>query len=91
MAARVSVTVKPRSRNAGVRLEAGEVVIAVREPAIDGRATEACRAALARAAAVPLRSVTLQSGVRSRHKIFRVEGIDEVELFHRLCESSGGQ
>jgi uncharacterized protein len=47
-------------------------VIAVTAPAVDGRATEAARRALAEALDVPLRWLALQSGASSRDKLFSV-------------------
>lgn len=84
MVAKIAVKVKPRARAAGLRVDGDAVEIAVREPALEGRATEACRRMLAEALRVPLRDVRLQSGARSRHKIFFVDGIDEMEMRRRL-------
>jgi uncharacterized protein len=73
----VSVRVKPgasRTRVGGVHAGAKgpALVIAVTAPAVDGRATEAARRALAEALDVPLRWLALQSGASSRDKLFSV-------------------
>ena len=49
------------------------VVVAVRAPAVDGRATEAARRALAEALGLPARTVSLHRGATSRDKLFAVE------------------
>ncbi|WP_326556777.1 DUF167 domain-containing protein [Micromonospora sp. NBC_01796] len=54
------------------------LVIAVNPPAVDGRATEAARLALARALQVRPAAVLLRSGAASRDKLFLVEGPAEV-------------
>lgn len=74
----VAVRVKPgasRTRVGG-RYEgpAGPaLVIAVSAPAVDGRATEAARRALAEALGVRPARVRLRSGATSRDKLFTVE------------------
>jgi uncharacterized protein YggU (UPF0235/DUF167 family) len=70
----VTVLVKPGSRK-GPLVESGPdgiLVIRVREPAIDGRATKAAGEALAKHLGVPRNRVTLTAGATSRHKRFRV-------------------
>ncbi len=70
----VQVRVKPGSR-AGDRVVEGEdgvLTLWVRERAVDGRATEAAAALLARHLGVPRRDVELVSGATSRLKRFRV-------------------
>jgi uncharacterized protein (TIGR00251 family) len=49
------------------------LVVAVHAPAVDGRATEAARRALAEAFGVRPARVTLRSGATSRDKLFAVE------------------
>jgi uncharacterized protein len=50
------------------------LVVAVHEPAVDGRATDAVRRALARALRVRARDVSLRAGAASRDKLFTVAG-----------------
>ena len=50
------------------------LVIAVNPPAVDGRATEAARLALAGALGVRPTAVALRSGAASRDKLFLVDG-----------------
>jgi len=49
------------------------LVVAVHAPAVDGRATEAARRALADALGVRPATVSLRSGAASRDKLFLVE------------------
>jgi uncharacterized protein len=76
--ATILVRVKPgSSRDAvGGRYDGASgpaLVIAVSAPAVDGRATEAARRALASALRVRRASVVLHSGATSRDKRFTVE------------------
>lgn len=70
----VTVLVKPGSRKGPLVEEAadGMLVVYVREPAIEGRATAAARDVLARHFGVAKRRVTLVAGATSRHKRFRI-------------------
>jgi uncharacterized protein YggU (UPF0235/DUF167 family) len=49
------------------------LVVAVSAPAVDGRATEACRRAVAEAVGVRARAVSLRSGAASRDKLFDLQ------------------
>ncbi|MGC4769973.1 DUF167 domain-containing protein [Micromonospora sp. DT44] len=74
----VSVRVKPAaSRDAvGGRFDGPHgpsLVIAVHAPAVDGRATEAARRALAAALGVRPAAVSLRTGATSRDKLFLVD------------------
>lgn len=73
----MAVRVKPgasRTRVGGLHAGAKgpALVIAVTAPAVDGRATEAARRALAEALDVPARWLALRSGASSRDKLFSV-------------------
>jgi uncharacterized protein YggU (UPF0235/DUF167 family) len=87
----VTVRVKPRASKPGVggRYHEGELVVAVREPAVDGRATAAVTRALADAFAVPVSRVTLVAGATSRTKRFALDG-DRDALERRLTELLDG-
>ena len=50
------------------------LVVAVTAPAVDGRATEAARRALAKALGVRSAAVSLRAGTASRDKLFSVTG-----------------
>lgn len=90
----VAVRVKPGSSRArvGGRYEGPggpALVIAVHQPAVDGRATEAARRALAQALRLRPAAVTLVSGATSRDKVFRVTG-PGAELDARVRELRDG-
>ena len=71
----VVVTVKPGSRK-GPLVETGDdgaLTIYVREPAVEGKATEAAARLLAEHLGVPRSRVRLASGATSRIKRFRVD------------------
>jgi uncharacterized protein YggU (UPF0235/DUF167 family) len=78
MAMIVAVRVKPGASRARVGgrhdgVNGPALVLAVQERAVDGRATEAARRALADALGVPKSSVSLKSGAASRDKLFAIE------------------
>ncbi|MBQ1073021.1 DUF167 domain-containing protein [Micromonospora sp. C31] len=93
----VAVRVKPGS----VRARVGgcfdgplgpALVIAVNAPAVDGRATEAARRALAGALGVRPAVVSLRAGAASRDKLFLVEGPapELTEALRRLRDGASG-
>jgi len=69
---KVSVVVKPGSRKPGITVENGELVLRVRERAIEGAANQACIEALAKKFKVAPSKVTLTRGARSKHKVFTI-------------------
>jgi uncharacterized protein YggU (UPF0235/DUF167 family) len=73
----VAVRVRPRARRAAVGgSHAGAhgpaLVVAVREPAVDGRATQAVLDAVAQALGLPRTRVLLRTGERSRDKLLTI-------------------
>lgn len=73
----VAVRVKPGASRARVGgrhegVNGPALVLAVQERAVDGRATEAARRALAEALGVPQARVTLKAGAASRDKLFAI-------------------
>ncbi|MFI9640097.1 DUF167 domain-containing protein [Micromonospora sp. NPDC051925] len=68
------------------------LVIAVTAPAVDGRATEAARRALAGALGVRPAAVALRTGAASRDKLFLVDrpGPGLAELLRRLRDGTAG-
>jgi uncharacterized protein YggU (UPF0235/DUF167 family) len=89
----VAVRVKPgasRTRVGGTHVGAHgpAVIVAVQAPAVDGRATEAARRALAEALDLPARTVSLRTGMASRDKLFLIESPPE-DLAARLAALSG--
>lgn len=68
-----AVRVTPGARRVGVELKDGLIRISVTAPPEDGRATEAARAALAKALGVAKTRLTLVRGTKSRDKLFRLD------------------
>jgi len=70
---RVRIRVRPSSRQVEVGgTHDGALVVRVREPAVDGRATDAALRALAEALGVRAREVQLVSGATSRTKLVEI-------------------
>jgi hypothetical protein len=72
---RLAVRVKPGAARAGVGGSygnAGALVVAVTERAVDGKATAAALRAVAAALGVPRSAVTLLTGAASRDKVLLV-------------------
>jgi len=64
------------------------LVVAVTAPAVDGRATEAVRRALAGALGLRPAAVSLRTGATSRDKLFTLPG--DADVAHRLGVLRGG-
>lgn len=71
--ATIAVRVTPSARQPGIEVRDGQILIRVSEPPEAGRATEAARAALARALGVARSRLTLLRGATSREKLFRLD------------------
>lgn len=93
----VAVRVKPGVSRArvGGRFDGPHgpaLVVAVTAPAVDGRATEAARRALADALGVRPAAVSLRAGATSRDKLFLIErpAAGLVDVLARLRDGSVG-
>lgn len=80
----VAAKVKPGSKQPGLAVEDGSLILRVRERAVEGAANEACIRALADALDVAPSRVRLLRGAHSRAKVFRIEGLAEAEGRKRL-------
>ncbi|WP_374431883.1 DUF167 domain-containing protein [Tabrizicola sp.] len=69
----IAIRVTPNARRAGVELVDGQIRVAVSETPEAGKATEAARAALAKALGVAKTRLTLIRGATSRDKLFRLD------------------
>ncbi|MBN8630579.1 MAG: DUF167 domain-containing protein [Rhodobacterales bacterium] len=69
----IAIRVTPNARRAGVELAEGQIRILVTETPEAGKATEAARAALAKAMGVAKTRLTLVRGATSRDKLFRLD------------------
>ena len=58
--------------------------VKIHAPALEGRANDALLDFLAEYLDLPRRSISLVRGDKSRQKIVRIEGLDEISLRHRL-------
>jgi uncharacterized protein (TIGR00251 family) len=75
---RFAVRVKPGAKRESVGGSHGDaLVIAVTAPAIEGKANEAVRKALAKAFGVRRQDVTIVAGERGRDKVVDVPGADQ--------------
>jgi len=84
------VRVQPRAKRDAVIAELGDALkVALRAPAIEGRANDACIAFLAEFLKVPRASVTIASGQSSRRKLIRVAGITAQEFRARVAAALG--
>ena len=80
----LAVIVKPGSKSPGIVISEDDVIVRVRAPAVEGRATEAARRAIADALHVSRSAVTLLRGATSRYKSFAIKGITKTEALRRL-------
>ncbi|MBL9074665.1 DUF167 domain-containing protein [Tabrizicola sp.] len=71
--AMIAIRVTPNARRPGVELVEGQIRIAVTETPEGGKATEAARAALAKAMGVAKTRLTLIRGATARDKLFRLD------------------
>jgi uncharacterized protein (TIGR00251 family) len=81
----LTVKVHPRSKRPGIQTDQGtRLKIAVSEPADDGKANAAVRAALAKLLHCPTSAVTIIAGAANREKVLRIDG-DTNALITRLA------
>jgi uncharacterized protein YggU (UPF0235/DUF167 family) len=78
--AMLRLRVKPGARESGVVREGGEVILRVRERAVDGAANAACIRSVANALGVAVSRVTVTRGHRARAKTLAISGIEQEEL-----------
>ncbi|NUT49385.1 MAG: DUF167 domain-containing protein, partial [Saccharothrix sp.] len=83
-----AIRVKPGAKREAVggRWGEGALVVAVAAPAVEGKANEAVRKALARAFGVRRQDVEVISGERGRDKVVQVDPVpaDAAEVLARL-------
>jgi|SRR5579872_2212642 len=85
----VALVVKPGSKQPGFTIENGEIVLRVRERAVDGAANAACLRAVAALFAVAPSRVELVRGHRGRRKRFAIEGLD-ARAVRTCCDKAFG-
>jgi uncharacterized protein (TIGR00251 family) len=83
--ARIAVRLAPRaSRDAIGVVIAGELVVRVTAPPVDGCANEALTRMLAKRLQVGRRSIKIVSGQHSRRKVVEIDGMTEEEVRRRF-------
>ena len=75
---------KPGSKHERLEWTGEHLVVSVRARAVEGQANEAVRRDIAAALRIAQSAISLQSGARSRKKLFRVEGLEIDEAIARL-------
>ena len=84
----ISVRVIPRAARSGVAGRRGDAwLVRLHAPPVEGAANDELIDVIARALAVPTRSVSIASGERSRQKSVRVSGIDAATAAARLASA----
>jgi uncharacterized protein len=85
VAAELRVRLQPRASREEIAGErGGRLLVRVTAPPLEGRANEALRKLIAKHAGIAKSRVSVVRGERSRDKVVRVEGIDEVALREAL-------
>lgn len=77
---RLTVAVKPGSHRPAIARRDGEILVAVRQRAIDGQANAAVIAAVAAWLDIAPSRITIERGVSARTKRLDVAGIDGATL-----------
>jgi uncharacterized protein YggU (UPF0235/DUF167 family) len=80
----LSGQVTPRAGRTEVTASGRVVLIRVKAPAVEGRATDEARHALAAALGIAPSRVRLRTGARARHKLFELDGLSSEEALRRL-------
>jgi uncharacterized protein (TIGR00251 family) len=85
MSARIAVRLAPRaSRDAIGTIIAGELIVRVTAPPLDGRANEALTRLLAKRLHLGRNRVKIISGLHSRRKIVEIDGLTDEEVWRCL-------
>jgi uncharacterized protein YggU (UPF0235/DUF167 family) len=78
--ARLEIVAKPGARVVGIALRGGDVVVAVRERAVEGKANDAIARAVAAWLGLAPSRVRVLHGATGRRKVVAIDGIDDVTL-----------
>jgi uncharacterized protein len=90
MSVRLEIIAKPGARAARITQRGGEVVVAVRERAVDGKANEAIVRAVADWLGVAPSGVLLMHGALGRRKLLAIEAVGGVTLRERIATLTEG-
>jgi uncharacterized protein YggU (UPF0235/DUF167 family) len=90
--ARLEIVAKPGSRAPGLSRRGGDVVVAVRERALEGKANDAIVRAVAAWLDIAASRIRLVHGGSGRRKLLAIEGVDDAALRDRvaLIDAPGG-
>ncbi|MFN8138243.1 MAG: DUF167 domain-containing protein [Fimbriimonadales bacterium] len=80
----LSVRATPRAKKPRILVENGQIKAYVAEPADDNRANEAIRQLFSKKLGIPLNSITIEKGQKSRQKQIRVLGLTEPDVIKKL-------
>jgi len=58
----------------------GEVVLRLNAPAVEGKANKAAVEFIAKYFGIARSRVTLVNGEKTRHKVFELEGVEQIEI-----------
>ncbi len=89
MAVRLMIEAKPGRKVPGIGTRGGSLIVAVREPAIDGRANVAIERAIAAWLECDARAVTIVGGTVSRFKIVEIAGVDPAVVAAKIAAVPG--
>ena len=82
---RITVRVVPRAARAGIAgTRAGDLLVRLNAPPVDGAANAELIDVIANALGVPKRSVSIAGGEQSRRKIVHVSGVSVDEVQSKL-------
>ena len=80
-----AVKVHPRAKKDAITGELGDSVkLSLTSPPVEGKANEACIEFFAKLLRVPRSSVSIASGLTSRNKVIRVDGVTSEYVQERL-------
>jgi uncharacterized protein (TIGR00251 family) len=85
----LALRVQPRAARNELRLthDPPQITVRLTAPPVEGAANDACRAFLAERLDLASARVTLVRGERSRHKLFRLRGVNADHVRRRLLET----
>jgi uncharacterized protein len=87
--AQIRVRLRPRGgRDELIGMRDGIVQVRVSAPPVDGKANEALCRLIARSVGVAPSKVSIVRGEKSRYKVVRVEGLDDIALTAALTSRS---
>jgi uncharacterized protein len=90
MSARLEVVARPGARTAGIVRRGTDVVVTVRERAVDGKANDAIVRAVAAWLGIAASRVGVLHGGSGRRKLLAIDGVDDTALCARIAALADG-